>query len=282
MTAATPLNVAPITKPQPSIVAVDPATAQRWLKGNTVNRNVRDAAVNQYAADMVAGRWTFSNDAITFSPTGKLLNGQHRLNAVIKAGVTIPMLIMRGVPESAMESMDTGRKRSASDYFKFNGQQNAPLLAAALKLAIIYSDGRIYKDRKVQAVSNGEMGDFLDAEGTALPASVAWVSARARKVDIPPTVKAVAHWLFVDTAGRNAADGFFEALDSRTGLEKGSPILALDSRLRELRRNRTHATHRQYLYLVVKAWNHWRSGKAVATLSVQPKGGDARIPKVSH
>lgn len=278
---ATPLRTKKkLAEPTAELINVTPDLAASWLNGNTVNRKIREAAVNQYASDMIAGRWTLTNDAICFSPEGLLLNGQHRLNAVVAADETVAMLVMRNVPVEVMGNMDAGIKRTGSDFFGFHGETNTAALASALKLALLYTDGRIYKDRKVQSVSNGEMQDFL-AENPEIRDSVVWIYANARTVDLSPTVKIVGHWLFSAASTREQADTFFELLATRIGLPKGSPILALDSRIREMRRFKTRLNHREELSLLVKAWNYWRTGREVRSLAAKARG-EVRIPPVAH
>lgn len=281
MTAARAQKIRPIARPVAAFVEVTPALAEEWLAGNTVNRKIRIDAVNQYANDMATGRWTVSESAICFSPDGKLLNGQHRLAAVIQSGATIAMLVMRNVPVESMSNMDAGRKRTAADALGFDGESSPHLLAAATRLALLYTDGRIYRDRKVQATSNGEIRDFL-AEHPDLRYSVFSTSALARSVDLSPTAKVVAHWLFMHAAGEDAADQFFELLASRVGLPDGSPILALDSRTRELRKSKASINHRSELYLLIKAWNYWRNGRSVRSLSLTSRAADVQLPAVSR
>jgi hypothetical protein len=282
MSALNAHNISRITPaPSPAIVNVTPEMAEAWLAGNTVNRKIRIDAVNQYASDMLSGRWSLSADAICFSPDGLLLNGQHRLNAVIAADVTVPMLVLRNVPVEAMSNMDTGRKRSAADDLGFHGESNTAALASALKVAILYCDGRIYKDRKLQSVSNGELREFL-SENEDLRDSLMAVYHGYKTIDLTPTAKIVGHWLMSRAASPAEADIFFGLLASRVGLPEGSPILALDSRLRELRRTRTYLNHREELTLLVKTWNYWRAGRSVRTLAAKSKGSDTRIPAVAR
>lgn len=278
MTAAR-VHQLPTAKPSPSIVHVTPEIAERWLAGNTVNRNLRSTAVRQYAADMVAGRWTLTGDALCFAPDGKLLNGQHRLSAIIASGCTVPMLVMRNVAPESMRNMDTGRARTAADTLRFEGEQNATALAAAARLALLYSDGRLYKDHRLRSVSIGELQQFI-ADHPDLRESVHAISS-ARVGNVTPTAQVVAHWMFTQTAGAHDATSFFLSLRDLVGLEAGSPILALNSRLRDARQKRTKLTHREELYLLVKGWNYWRTGHHVSKIAAQPKSGEFRIPAVS-
>jgi hypothetical protein len=72
-----------------SLEMITPDMAADLLAVNVSNRNVRQRRVDQYARDMQVGRWQPTGEPITISDTGKLLNGQHRLMAVVQAGVTV-------------------------------------------------------------------------------------------------------------------------------------------------------------------------------------------------
>lgn len=267
-------QVVPMLKPSVAHVSVDPATAQRWLANNKVNRSLRLAKVNQYANDMAAGRWALSNDAICFAPDGTLLNGQHRLHAVIKSGATIVMLIARNMPPESMTSMDIGSSRTAADALRFDGEVSTHLLAAAAKLAIVYSDGRIYKDTKSQAVSPGEIRAFVDAH-PMIRHSVHFTTSVKSKIDAAPSVLAACHWIIADAAGVAVADHYLYQLAHRSGEPEGSAVLAVDSRLRQLRYKRSKYSQRAYLSLLIKGWNHYARDRRVTALTIS---ATARIP----
>lgn len=117
---------------------VGPDLASLILEGNEGNRPIRDTRVEAYARAMAAGNWTLSDSMICISNQNKLLNGQHRLKAVIQSGCTVPMTIYWDCPESAYAHMDAGAKRSASDYLAHRGVQNTTNIAALVRLIIAY------------------------------------------------------------------------------------------------------------------------------------------------
>jgi len=274
-------NVSPMApKPTISFVTVTPDVAKRWLKGNTVNRNVRVAKVNQYASDMLAGRWTHSESMICFTSDGKMVNGQHRLLAVIQSNCAITFAVQRNVPIEAMANMDTGAARIVSDVFRWNGEKNAPLLGSTAKFALIFTDGRIYKDNKVQATSHSALVDFVDIH-PELRHSVSTAQHVYAHLDCAPTVLAVAHWIIAAANNAEVADHFLNQLGSRAGEGEGSAILALDRRLREIRRTRAKYTQREFLALLIKGWNHYATGKSVEKLSIIQRG-TFRIPAAAR
>jgi hypothetical protein len=64
---------------------------------------------------MKRGEWVATHQAVAFSKGGALLDGQHRLSAVVETGATVPMLVARDVPTRAFAVMDCGLKRGMRD-----------------------------------------------------------------------------------------------------------------------------------------------------------------------
>src|SRR5678815_3923025 len=92
--------------------------ASKWLERNTRNRDLRDDIVQRYAGDMRAGRWMVTGDAIGFDKNGAIVNGQHRLWAVLEAGVTVPMLVTFNLEPDVVRVLDDHLKRKLTDIVK--------------------------------------------------------------------------------------------------------------------------------------------------------------------
>ena len=94
---------------------ISPKYAEELLKLNTNNRKIRQSKVDSLAESMKKGEWELSNDAITISEGNVLLNGQHRLLAVVKSGVPCNFILYTGAPDSSFGIMDTPSLRRVSD-----------------------------------------------------------------------------------------------------------------------------------------------------------------------
>lgn len=94
---------------------ITPARAKRMLENNEGNRSLRRAKAAQYAAMMKAGNWLTAPEPIVISKSGRVLNGQHRLLAVIIADITVKFFIIEGVDDALFKVIDRGMMRSASD-----------------------------------------------------------------------------------------------------------------------------------------------------------------------
>lgn len=105
------------------VALVTPEIAAEWLiKHNHSNprKKVISTHVTWLAQQILSGQW--QNDhpaAIAFDIHGKLIDGQHRLNAIVRAGVAVKLRIEWGMPEDVAAYIDCGITRGWSDRVKF-------------------------------------------------------------------------------------------------------------------------------------------------------------------
>ena len=118
-------------------VDVTPALAEQWLARNDGNRNVRGNVVRRYVRDMEAGRWLLSPQPIVIASDGRLLDGQHRLHAVVESGKTVPMYVARGADKTVMAVIDNGEARSLSDALHFEWGTRPPNLMTGTAIAML-------------------------------------------------------------------------------------------------------------------------------------------------
>jgi hypothetical protein len=97
------------------VITITPADATSWLKGNNNNRPIRPRHVAFLAREMLEGNWQVNGQAIIIAEDEQVLDGQHRLLAIIDSGKTIQSLVVYGITEDAFKTIDTGAVRSSSD-----------------------------------------------------------------------------------------------------------------------------------------------------------------------
>ena len=97
------------------IETVTPELAAEWLTRNKRNRVLGVRAVKALVDAIKAGEWRTTHQGIAFGSDGDLYDGQHRLTAVVEAGVAVPMLVTRGLDHAALDAIDTGHVRKAHD-----------------------------------------------------------------------------------------------------------------------------------------------------------------------
>lgn len=253
-----------------SIVMVDPVMAERWLDRNTRNRRPRRPVVERYTADMLAGRWTFAGDPIRFSASGDLLDGQHRLTAIVASGVTVPLLIVRGLADEAQTVMDQGAKRSGFDQLSLKGYAHASLVASSARLKIIWEQGWMFKTSHLHHTIGVPWVARWVEEHPQLVRAVQESRPLIANTDAIPSSAGVCAMRFEEIDG-DARAQFFELLAHGAGGE-GHPITALDKRLARLRREHITMPERDHIAMFVQAWNAWRTDRTITKFQ-RPRGG---------
>ncbi|MFI5783529.1 hypothetical protein [Nocardia sp. NPDC051570] len=255
------------------IETVTAADARAWLKANARNRPISPAIVARYRSDMQAGLWTFAADPIRFDTAGRLLDGQHRAKALADCDppVTLPFLVVRGLPTEAQLVMDQGRKRDAGQQLSMLGVKNAFNIASGAKVLLLWESGLLFRDNKLavqisvpvieQWVSgNPGLVDFVNTHRTAILSS-----------DAAPSVAIAFAMKTAGVAPRRTAL-FFQHLHGLTGLAEGSAILALHKRFARVRRESLKMPTRDQLAIFAQAWNAWTGTKPVTKFQ-RPRGG---------
>lgn len=132
------------------IQIITPEIAEKWLReNNTHNRSLYEHTVNHYAREMSSGAWTITNQGIGFAEDGTLLDGQHRLAAVVKAGIPIQMLVINNLPKMyknngdgplfTQDVVDVVKPRSNPDILKLSHNMDYANIKMAIANMIIYS-----------------------------------------------------------------------------------------------------------------------------------------------
>lgn len=261
------------TSPDVRVELITPAKAQNYLGQNTHNRHLRQTAVDAYARDMSAGVWQWNGDGIKIATDGTLLDGQHRLAAIVQAGVPVRLLVTSGLPVEAQETMDTGIHRTFADALSLRGYANATSLGAVCRTVLTWERGGRYfgGGGRNRRFTRNELSGVLDRYPWIVD-GMGTVN-RLRRVGLPASAGGLAYWLFTPIDAGDAAD-FFERLISDEHHVSGHPIT-------ELRRVLTSTTlgggnrrsnPTMIIGLTVKAWNRYRRGEQVKLLRFRVGG----------
>jgi hypothetical protein len=267
------LSVPATDIPQVEIVAVTPELAAKWLKQNTHNRALRKRAISDYARDMAAGQWRLNGEAIKFATDGTLLDGQHRLHAVVEAAVAIPFMVVTGLAGETQETMDAGRKRTAADAFSLRGESHATVLAAVLKRIWMWNQGD-YKFRNNSVPTTAECAALLNERPEIYRSVEIAVRTHQAFRYMPQSVVGTAHHVFSRIAVDEAV-WFFARVGDGAELSSGHPILALRNRVMTDRAESRKAPDYQHMAYLVRAWNAVRSDRPLTRIQQAP---DAPMP----
>lgn len=277
-----------MSEPTFQLEKIGPAEAEELLKMNLKNRNIVDRAVAEYAAAMANKEWQFDGAPIRISDNGVVLDGQHRLSAIVKSGTTHDFLVIRGIKREAQAIMDTGRKRTLANALTLRGEKDSTALGALLTLAFRWHHGvrgtRMFTggggglsiaNAAVMTPQTPTMLRFLD-ESPTIKDAIKPGNQLNRHLPIPPRVGSLAY-LVLNQIDPEDAKYFFEKLASGAGLDEDNPILVLRNRLQEMGRDSTRGqvtAPEIVLAFMFKAWNSWRDGQSIKRLKYTQGGAN--------
>lgn len=103
------------TKIKSEIISVTPEMAKEFLNYNEQNRRIRQGWINYLAYLILHDEWKVTHQGLAFSDLGRMLDGQHRCHAIVKANKPVPVMISYGWDESVFSAIDCGIKRTDAD-----------------------------------------------------------------------------------------------------------------------------------------------------------------------
>lgn len=251
---------------------VGPDQASKWLEVNISNRTVRPSRVKQYAEAMSHGQWLYTADPIRFDEDGRLIDGQHRLMAVVRSEATVEMQVVRGLSREAQDAVDTGAARTASDALKVRGFKHTAQLAATVPLVNWLLEGAGW-------AASYPRDDVVYWAGVhdGLAEIVDQAAKNQAMLPCPLPPYAAAYYAATYKAADPAAtDEFFvDQLVDTIGLAKGAPALATRRYLlaqREASGERGKAAKAGQALALLDGYAHFRADKRLFTMRT-PRGG---------
>lgn len=116
-------------------VLVTPAMAAEWMRRNRSNRQVNVAQVARFAQDMAKKRWSRNPQPVIFDADGDLIDGQHRLLAIIASGASIWLHVYSGASKDVRDNIDSGMIRRVSDQMAIiDGEGDSKAKLAGLRI----------------------------------------------------------------------------------------------------------------------------------------------------
>lgn len=147
-----------------------PELASFFLNNVTpTQRDIKSGVASRYAADIQAGAWKFTVEALGFDEHLELCEGQHRCVAVAMTGMSIQVWAIFNQPHDSFTCVDIGATRSVTDMAAFMGKE------ASNQRVAIANHMRMGFSMWKQGNSKPSLMDFMERHSAALD----FVCARA-------------------------------------------------------------------------------------------------------
>lgn len=268
------------------VMNISPNLAAEMLTRNRENRPLDRGRVAHLREAILRGEWLISHQGIAFSGSwtdSRLLDGQHRLEAIRQSGHTVQLLVFENVPIETFSVMDTGRSRTASTILAMQGEYDSALLAAAIRHIHLFNTmpDAEWKGH-ASRLTNAQVLTFLEEnrEKVTFACGVARLMSKERL--IIPTAAAVGYYTTKEASPGVDQDSWVKGVTTGADLSPGDARLSLRNALISLgtgTSGRRRSDSRGQLGLYLKAWNAWVLQKPVKQLRFQH---GEKMPKPVH
>ena len=264
------------------VQTITPARAAELLEANTTNRPLSRPVVRSFAEAMRRGEWLVTHQGIAFDVNGVLVDGQHRLAAIIEADRPVELTVFTEVGEGTFDVLDTGKRRTAADVLAIEGEKNSTMLAAMVRTVWLYHNrAESNWSGGAAAVSNHQIVQTLE-DNPKLREFLGVGEQIATATGMIKSAAGAGSYLIEQANKRADLRPWYEGIIDGAGLRKGDPRLQFRRVMFNMaRRQSGQPLHRrdtrEHLALYLKAFNAWHTGEPLSQLRFTPRDGMPRI-----
>lgn len=215
--------------------------------------------VARIVREIRVGRFKLTPDCIAKTQSGYYINGQHRLRAIIDAGVGAWMIVSEGWPDETFDVLDAGVRRSLRARAEKAWLNGSSIGVAVVRATIEVSIGR----------SKATEGDVIAVADAGEQWFTAVLNCFSDKRKIHSTVWAAcvrAHMNGVDTQTIARFLTVYVRPELSEGIHESASVM-LHRRFTEMRGNGGGYTMRSMMYkIAASALDHFMKGRQVTKL----------------
>jgi hypothetical protein len=255
------------------------------LEANTTNRPISKSVVRSFAEAMKRGEWVVTHQGIAFDVHGVLIDGQHRLAAIVEAEVPVDLTVFSDVDEGTFDVLDTGKRRNAADVLAIEGEKSSTMLAAMVRTVWLFENrpdlnwsggaAAVTNHQIVQTLEeHPKLRDFL-GRGEQIAATTGMIKSAA----------GAASYLVEHANKRTNLSAWYEGIIDGAGLKKDDPRLLFRRVMFAMARKQAgqvmrRRDTREHVALYLKAFNAWATGEDIPHLRFTSREAMPHVAKL--
>ena len=259
-----------MTDPTFEVVLMTPEWAEKILtQNNNKNRKIRTSKLMMYTRSIEAGDWKITNQGIALDPEGNLLDGQHRLAAIVKASKAVRILLGTNCDPSTFGVIDIGATRTAGDMLTLSGcGANHNTLAASIKMYISYTENPRVRWGSANGPNHAKIVKYWDTKQQIIETYFPFITKCHKQFKCFSKSAALTFSLIADDYEWRVEEvmEYFTLLSTGANLPAESSILSFRNQLSNpsfRRRGNGGFAAQIQLNSQIKCFNDWKKGKAV-------------------
>lgn len=271
---------------EPAIIRmlITPDIAHAMEAYNTNNRKLSDSIVVKYAREMSEGRWKFNTDIIAFSKSGRLLNGQHRIRAVLMADTPILADVGFGYDDDAFDVIDIGKVRNMGDILHIAGFGAATKyetdLAASVRLLLDYRN--LLEGKPVERESSPQVIQNVLMENIGLIDAINFVRGKKVVRLATPSIAALVFYFAAKTDKDKAEQFIADISDPRGDVSAENPAMKFREAMMKNKYAKSKLSRYETLIMMIRAWNAYLEGRELKSLYGRQTPSGLTVPIFSQ
>jgi hypothetical protein len=259
------------------VVTITPTVATTWLKCNHNNRPVRKRHVAFLAREILLGNWQLNGQPIVIGEDEQVLDGQHRLFAIIESGKAVQSLVVYGITPDAFRTIDTGAVRTGADalalHFPEVNSTTISSSSVAVQWCHLLEQQTLSRSTQRGRLSNTDIIEYIKQHPSVMTCSeqLQDLPREGRPMSLGP---AVALYEMFGRKNQEKATTFMRRLFTGEELVRSDVEYLLRAAFQRDAERVTKYPMNLRMQMVVKGWNWLRRGNTDATrntITVSPQ-----------
>ena len=253
------------------VQTITPSRAVELLAANTTNRPLSKAVVRSFAEAMRRGDWVVTHQGIAFDVNGVLVDGQHRLAAIIEADRPVALTVFTDVSEGAFDVLDTGKRRNGADVLAIEGEKSSSMLAAMVRTVWLYENRPdLNWSGGAAAVTNHQIVQTLEQhpalrEFTGIGEQIAVATGMIK------SAAGAGSYLVAQASTPGVLEDWYAGIIDGAGLARSDPRLLFRRVMFSMTRKQAgqvmrRRDNREHVALYLKAFTAWRTSEPISQL----------------
>ena len=264
------------TKPKFEVMDITPDMAKKILAHrNKNNRPIRYTHLEKLSDAIEKGEWKVTYQCIAFDKDGNLIDGQHRLAAVLQTRQTVKMTVATNMDPSIFEVVDTGSKRSTGDALDILGSEHGRCVSGALKICICYQNfpEKTWSGANIQQPSTSDITSIYKDRKDEIEALLSVIKKKHKNFKcFSPSLGLALSLLLLDAGWSDVQIWeFWDCVTLGANLPPDSVVLSFRNQLSDpFFRKRHYGTQRYMLNAFIKCFNSYITSESI-TKFVAPR-----------
>lgn len=249
------------------VITISPKDATEWLRCNRSNRPIRKKHIEFLANEINSGNWQVNGQPIVIADDEQVLDGQHRLFAIIEAGKAIQSLVVYGITPAAFRTIDTGAVRTGADalflHFQGIGSNTIKAVATATQWCHRLEQGSVFHNEKF---SNSDVIEYVKAHPSLIQCAETLQSYPKDTRPLSIGCGTALYEMFARKHEKNASNFMKRFYTGEDLLRSDAEYVLRNAFIRDAQRISKYPSGIR-VRMVIKGWNWLRRGNTETTIN---------------